>query len=757
VDNIQMTGDRLETGKISVKKSISEVVRDLKSELLLPGFTSGLVVGVIEVIIAISFAALIFAGDLSSFVPAGIGLALVGTFLSSIFVALLTSLPGTVSGIQDAPAAILAVMSASILVSMPENATAQDTFITVLAVIALTTILCGLFFLGIGYFNLGGLVRFLPYSVVGGFLAGTGWLLVTGSITMMTGIAPTISDLSSLLQPEMLQLWLPGLVVAVIMMVILNRYNHYLLLPGSVIGAIVLFFLGIWILGYSISDVSNMGWLLGPFPEGNLLQSLSFSNAAQIRWDLVFSQTGGMVIILLLSVISLLLNASALELETKQDLDLNFELRAAGISNLFSGFFAGLVGFHQLGLSVMNQKLGARTRLVGVFAAFLCIAVLVAGTAIISYLPKFVLGGLLLFLGLDFLYEWVFQSWFKLPKSDFIVIILILVVIASVGFLEGVAVGIVAAIILFAINYSQVDIIKHELTVATFQSTIARPKLHKRLLRRYGKQVLILELQGYIFFGTANQLLEKIRGHINNYRDSHLCFLVVDFSQVTGIDSSVVVSFNKMMNLLLENDATIVLTGLSKKIRTFLEKSDVLQKGSDSFILLPDLDHGVEWCENALLESTGVLNRETQQSFQVQLNEFIGENGITARIMKYLELLDFPAGFKLIQQGDLPGSMFFLEQGVVTVQLEEPGKEPVRLNTLNSENLVGELGFYLGSKRNASVIAETPIKVYRLTSESIRSMESSDPEAAAAFHKFIVLIMADKLSHIMSTVETLMR
>jgi SulP family sulfate permease len=757
VDNIQMTGDRLETGKISVKKSISEVVRDLKSELLLPGFTSGLVVGVIEVIIAISFAALIFAGDLSSFVPAGIGLALVGTFLSSIFVALLTSLPGTVSGIQDAPAAILAVMSASILVSMPENATAQDTFITVLAVIALTTILCGLFFLGIGYFNLGGLVRFLPYSVVGGFLAGTGWLLVTGSITMMTGIAPTISDLSSLLQPEMLQLWLPGLVVAVIMMVILNRYNHYLLLPGSVIGAIVLFFLGIWILGYSISDVSNMGWLLGPFPEGNLLQSLSFSNAAQIRWDLVFSQTGGMVIILLLSVISLLLNASALELETKQDLDLNFELRAAGISNLFSGFFAGLVGFHQLGLSVMNQKLGARTRLVGVFAAFLCIVVLVAGTAIISYLPKFVLGGLLLFLGLDFLYEWVFQSWFKLPKSDFIVIILILVVIASVGFLEGVAVGIVAAIILFAINYSQVDIIKHELTVATFQSTIARPKLHKRLLRRYGKQVLILELQGYIFFGTANQLLEKIRGHINNYRDSHLCFLVVDFSQVTGIDSSVVVSFNKMMNLLLENDATIVLTGLSKKIRTFLEKSDVLQKGSDSFILLPDLDHGVEWCENALLESTGVLNRETQQSFQVQLNEFIGENGITARIMKYLELLDFPAGFKLIQQGDLPGSMFFLEQGVVTVQLEEPGKEPVRLNTLNSENLVGELGFYLGSKRNASVIAETPIKVYRLTSESIRSMESSDPEAAAAFHKFIVLIMADKLSHIMSTVETLMR
>ena len=93
----------------------------------------------------------------------------------------------------------------------------------------------------------------------------------------------------------------------------------------------------------------------------------------------------------------------------------------------------------------------------------------------------------------------------------------------------------------------------------------------------------------------------------------------------------------------------------------------------------------------------------------------------------------------------------------MSVQLEEPGKEAVRLNTLNSENLVGELGFYLGSKRNASVFSETPVKVFRLTTDAILRMESDDPEAAAAFHKFIVHVMAGKLSHLMSTVETLMR
>lgn len=739
------------------KNLVSEIARDLRSERLLSGLTSGLVVGVIEVMIAISFAALIFAGQLSSFTPSGIGLALVGAIITGIVIAILTTLPGTVSGIQDAPAAILAVTSASIVTSMPTGATDLETFITVVAVIVLTTILCGFFLLGLGYFNLGGLVRFLPYPVVGGFLAGTGWLLVTGSINMMTGINPTLSGLSVLFQREILLLWLPGLAVAIILLFILNRFNHYLLLPGLVIGAIILFFLGLWVSGYSVAEVSDMGWLLGPFPEANLLQSLSYSAVEHINWTLVVSHAGSIAIVLVLSAISLLLNASGLELEAKQDMDLNHELRTAGVSNLIAGIFGGLIGFHQLSLSVMNQKLGAQTRLTGLFAAGVCIAALLAGTTLIAFLPKFVLGGLLLFLGLAFLYEWVFETWFKLPKTDYFVIILILVVIATAGFIEGVAVGIIAAVILFAINYSQVDVIKHSLTAESYQSTIARPKLHKRLLHRYGKQVLILELQGYIFFGTANQLLEQIREHITSYADTRLCYLVLDFAQVTGIDSSVVINFRKMVQLLLENDANIVLTGLSEDIQSFLMKSNVLGGDQDSFIVLADLDHGVEWCEDALLESTGVLRKNTHKSFQDQLMALVGDSEIIKRIMNYLELFEFPEDFQLIRQGDSPGSVYFLEEGMVTVQLEEPGEEPVRLNTLNSENLVGELGFYLGSKRNASVVSETPVKVYRLTSDAITTMESDDPEAAAVFHKFVVHVMAEKLSHLMSTVETLMR
>jgi SulP family sulfate permease len=741
---------------ISIKNLPSEIRAEFRSARLVPSLTAGLVIGVVELIVSISFAALIFAGELSNFVVNGIGFALIGAILTGVLTALLSSIPGTIAGIQDAPAAILAVMAVSIVASIPGEASGFETFSTVTITIALTTIICGLFFLGLGFFNLGGLVRFLPYPVVGGFLAGTGWLLITGSINMMTSITPTLSGLSILFQAEIYLLWLPGLIFAIILLVMLNRYSHFLMLPGLIFGAILCFYLIIWLSGSSIAEASTKGWLLGPFPEGNLLQPLPLSTLTQVNWGSVFAQSGSMAIILIISAISLLLNASGLELAAEKDMDLNHELRAAGAGNLFAGFFAGFVGFQQLSMSAINLKLGAKTRLTGLIAAGVCLLALIAGTSFVSLMPKFILGGLLLFLGLSFIYEWVYQTWFTLPRADYFVIVLILFVIATVGFLEGVAIGIFVTIIIFTINYSQVAVIKHSLTAAVYHSTFDRPKLHKRLLRRLGKQVLILELQGYIFFGTANQLLEKVRTHLSIFGQTRLCFLLLDFSGVTGIDSSAVISFRKMNQLVQKNHAGIILTGLSGDIERSFQKSGMFDFDKTSFHVLSDLDQGIRWCEEQLLQSSGVYAKETSRSLQDQLKELTSDIELITRTINYLETIELPAGEHFIQQGDSPGAVYFIEEGVVTAQLEVSGEKARLLNTMSSESLVGELGFYLKSKRNASVVTETNTKLYRLTIEALNKMETEDPDAAALLHKYFARIMAEKLSHLMSTVESLM-
>ena len=192
-------------------------------------------------------------------------------------------------------------------------------------------------------------------------------------------------------------------------------------------------------------------------------------------------------------------------------------------------------------------------------------------------------------------------------------------------------------------------------------------------------------------------------------------------------------------------------------MKIFLRKSGVLGIEENKFHVLPDLDRGVEWCEDKLLQSTSVLTKDTHKSIQDQLKELNGDTELITRIMNYLEKQELPAGVHLIHQGDSPGAVYFLEDGMVTALLEIEDEEPRRLNTFSRENLVGELGFVLGSKRNASVVTETPATLYRLTANALKDMESDNPEAAALFHKFIAHVMAEKLSHLMSTVESLIR
>jgi SulP family sulfate permease len=124
----------------------------------------------------ISFAALIFSGDLSQFTGRGIGLTLFGAFAMLLVVALTSSFPAMVATPQDSPAAILAFMAAAIAAAMP-SASPEEKYFTVVAAITLTSLLNGVIFFALGSFKLGGLVRYIPYPVVGGFLAGTGWML----------------------------------------------------------------------------------------------------------------------------------------------------------------------------------------------------------------------------------------------------------------------------------------------------------------------------------------------------------------------------------------------------------------------------------------------------------------------------------------------------------------------------------------------------------------------------------------------------
>src|SRR5690606_38892642 len=257
-----------------------------------------------------------FAGPLSPVVGQGIGLALAGAALSGLAIALFSSVPGMASGNQDVPAAIMAVTAAAIVAAMPTGTGLQEAFVTVAVATGVTTLLTGLLFWILGRFRLGSLVRFIPFPVLGGFLAGTGWLLMHGAIGFMAGTVPPLASLGQLFQPDQLLRCLLGVLLSLLILVILRRTPSALALPLTVMGAAGLFLLVVAFSGDGLAGASAGGWLLGPFPSGRLWPSVTPADFDMVHWPAVAVQVTNVATIGLMSTVALLLNASGLELAT---------------------------------------------------------------------------------------------------------------------------------------------------------------------------------------------------------------------------------------------------------------------------------------------------------------------------------------------------------------------------------------------------------------------------------------------------------
>jgi len=760
----QKTGSK-RTRSVAPEGMISETTQPkthvperIQTRKLFPNLAAGFVEGLNIVTTATAFAVLVFSGGLAVYVPRGIGLMLGASMIIVGLTTILSSLPWVVATLQDTTGAIVAVVSAAILSQMPASATGQEKLVTVVVAIALSSLLTGVLFLSIGQFKLGNLIRFIPYPVVGGFLAGSGLLLVFGAISFMTGARVNLLHLSPMLQLGQYVRWLPGLLFAAFLLVVSRRRSHVLIFPCTLMGGIVVFYILLALTNTSIAKANELGLLLGALPTGggSLWQPLSPSDLVHVNWSVIGQQIPSLCVIAVVGIITLLLNATSLELVTGQNIDLNRELKAAGIANLVAGLGGGMVGFHGLSDSTASYRMGGTSRLVGFVVAGLCGITFLLGRALLSYFPNLVLGGFLLFLGLDFLVTWMYDAWFKLPIADYLIMIVILVVINTVGFLEGVSLGVVLAVILFVVNYSRINAVKHVLTGATYHSNVTRPRLHQQLLREKGNCLFILELQGLIFFGTAQKMLDMVSQRIDNPNLPDLRFLVLDFRLVNGFDSSALLGFAKIKQLTQARRIALVFTNLSADMQRQV-KRELLPGGDEpSLQFFLDLDHGIEWCEDQMATSFSSVDLDVNAlSLMKQLRNAMPPSVTDEELLSYFEEKKADKGEYIIHQGDDSAGLYFIEKGQVTVQLEGEGGKTTRLRTMQTGTVVGELGLYLGRKTTASVIADESCTLFHLTTQKFNEMEKNAPEIASAFHKFIVGILGERLVDTNDTLQAL--
>ena len=735
---------------------VSDIKKEFSPSILLPSLTSGLLAAIVTISLEISLAALIFSGDLGKFLPGGIGLMLFGAFVIGIVVSLTTSLPGMIGLPQDTPAAILALVAAAIALSM-KSANPQAIYVTVVAAIMLTSIVTGIFFLLLGFFKASAFVRYIPYPVVGGFLAGTGWLISKGALGVMTNMPITIANLSLFFSADKVFLWVPGLIFAVALLVTLRKNPHFLITPGALVLATALFYGYLFLAHIPVAQASARGWLLGPFPSGGLYHPVAPVAFALVNWQAILKNIGQLTIIMALSIVSLLLNASGLEISAKKDIDLNRELLSAGFANLAGGLGGSPVGYQTLGLTALAFRLGAKSRLVNLISAVLCGAALLFGAALIAYIPRIVLGGMLLFIGLTFMVEWLIDAVRLLPLADYVLVWVILAIIASVGFLEGIGAGILIATIIFVISYSRVNAIKNILNGEVYHSNVDRPKLHRDLLSQKGCQIHILRLQGYLFFGTIQKVLEEIRRRLRQKDGQALHYLVLDFQRVNRLDSSAVFGITRLRQLAQANGLSMVWSDLAPEIRKQLERRGLLAEMDDSFKVMPTLDHGMEWCENRILAGQGITDMTgVFKASGGMLGQAFPGLQATDQLMNYLERLPVKQGDYLMRKGDPATEMYFILSGLISIQLELPGGKLIRLGSIRGGATVGEMGLYLGAKRTADALVSQPGLVYCLSAQSLKEMGEKDPEVASHLHEWIARLLAERVSANNRTIEALM-
>jgi SulP family sulfate permease len=699
---------------------------------------AGTITGVISLVKTISYAALIFSAGLSPYLATGLGMLFISNIVIRLVTAATSSFPSVICNPQSEQVVIIAFMAAAIANRFFVGTPPEILLATIIGSIALSSLLAGLVMFLLGTFRQGDLGRFLPYPITGGFLAGISWLLMVGALQLILGSSLRGWSLDRLLTSEQLYQLLAGLAFAATLLVLTRRIKRPWVMPLSFLGAIAAFYVITVSIGVSLPEIRNQGWLLELSSQGNLWQPLDLGVLQQINWTILQSQLGVMGTLIFLSTLSLLLGATNLEIALDREIDLNRELKSVGVANITSGLLGGMVGTLSLSSSLMAYNIGGRSRWVSLVGSALFALVLFFGTAALSYLPRFVLGGLLLYSGFDLLTRWLYEAWFKLPKSEYLIALSVFGAIVFTDLITGFSIGLLMAIGLFVINYSRISPSRHVLSGEHYQSNVIRPTNQTTFLSQRGRQIYILELEGFIFFGTAHSLLNQLKQIIHK-SDSQLPvrFVILDFRLVKSIDFSATLSFIKLKSQAQKQGIVLLFTGLSSQLMKLLRQAGIFQVDDLNIQVFEDIDRGYEWCEETLLEEAK-WRRQRFLPLSMQLTELYSEDEDINQFMGYLQKLEFSMGDVVVHQGETEKGLYFVEFGQVSSIVQISDNITKRLQTYTAGTLFGKQDLASQKVGSSSLVAEQNSQIYFLSQTAFERMEYQAPHLASTLLKFII-------------------
>lgn len=692
--------------------------------------------GAMAIVFCISFAAIVYSGNMAPYLSRGIGLTLIGASAMALVGSLFLTEGETIVQPQDVTTIIIALAVAS-MANAWGSKTPDSLFPTVAVFIAIATAATGLLAYLFGRFRLGFIVRFIPYPVLGGFIAATGYLLVTGALSMMLREHITVWTLPLLFHAGNPEKWGPWLLAGTLFSLLSRRIPNSMTLPACIVISIGLFYGILWLTGTALATARGNGLLLGPFSQPSFVAGLSPTIAAKADWSALLVHAPSIFAAAGMAVIGSLLNASALELATGKPIDPNRDLRGVGAANLVSSLCGGLVGYQLVGETLFARAVAIKGRLAPVAVSIATLGSALLGARYLSVLPVGVFAATIAYLGVDLLVAWLWTERQKLSFGDFAIVLLILGISATIGLLSAIVAGVLAASIKFVVGYAELDVVRLRSSVAAMRSRVERGDSETSYLARNGGNALVYELYGYLFFGTAHRLLAELKT-VATSTARQPGFILLDFKRVTGIDASATFALGKLHEVCESHGVKLHVSGLSPRLESSFRRMQTL----DRLHTFKELSDSIREVEHALLaqteEGAGVA---CESGFLEQLRQLHPEFDPDASF----ETFWVETGHRIVEQGAATDSIIVLQQGTLAVEQVNSDGKATPLAEIQPGAMVGEIGFYASVPRTADVVAKSTCRLARITCETLDRLASDNPALVADIHRLSAAFLARRL------------
>ncbi len=704
---------------------------------------AGSIGGTLAIALAIGNATLLARGDLASSVTSLVSIILLAAAVLPITTAYFSAIPGQVTTTQAISVVALGTVVGAASAAFAGARTDPAYLATIIATIGLTTLLCGLAMFWLGSAKLGRIIRFVPYPVFGGFLAITGWYLLVGGMDIVAGHHLSLQNLGSLLEPVtgikmMLAIIFVGLVL------LSARVPSGALLPIAVLATIVLFDFVVQLLGISQMELAQLGWIIAAPPQQAWLP-FGVSDLARLDWTAVGAGLLYAPFVVLVTAAAAMMNVSGIEVRLKSDVELNRELRSMGMGNALSGLVGGIPGFPNVPATLLAVRMSGADRCVGIVTGFVVIAALFFSSQLFAITPAPLFGALLMWLGISLLIDWVIKPFRTLRRSEHGIILLILAVSIAAGFPAGIITGLFAALVLFVFEYGRVEGVRFIATGQDYRSRMLSDE-RRIALEPHGNAIVVMKLSGFIFFGTSDRIIQKISERLLASAAEPIRFIVMDFRRVTGIDSSTILSFDRLKRLAQKHEFKVILTSLHSETAARLRDGG-MDVDAAPFHVEPDIDAGVSWAEHGILQAWAPQTLASPLKPELVVEKFIGDAALAKALISHCEEMEFAPGSQLIAQGSMADDIYFIESGEGVVVLETGQGSPVRLMAFGPGTILGEVAFYRGERRSASALASTDVKAWQLKRSVLAEIERKSPKLAATFHQQIARALAERLQN----------